>query len=227
MKSVVVFFLFLPFLLQGQSITKAELMGQFDPKSHPDFTRIESQFTPKQNIYLRKECYEAFKRMHAAAAADGVNLLIVSATRNFQYQKGIWERKWDRPQYMGWQDLRKAKDILTYSSMPGSSRHHWGTDIDLNKLNNSWFDQGEGKKIYDWLVANAADYGFHQVYTSKETGRTGYNEEKWHWSYLPLAGAYLKAFNDSVNNEDFEGFSGSKVAKDIRIKENYVNGIEE
>lgn len=64
-------------------------MGQFDPKSHPDFIRIEPQFTSKQNSYLRKECYEAFKRMHAAAAADGVNLLIVSATRNFQYQKGI------------------------------------------------------------------------------------------------------------------------------------------
>lgn len=127
---------------------------------------------------------------------------------------------------MGWQDLRKAKDILTYSSMPGSPRHHWGTDIDLNKLNNSWFEQGEGKKIYDWLVAKAADFGFCQVYTSKEAGRTGYNEEKWHWSYLPLASTYLEAFNDSIINEDFEGFNSSKVAKEIRIKEMYVNGIE-
>lgn len=227
MKSVVVFFLFLPFLIQGQSISKAELMGQFDPSSHADFTRIESQFTSKEGIYLRTECYEAFKRMHAHAAADGVNLKIISATRNFNYQKGIWERKWDRPQYMGWQDIRKAKDILSYSSMPGSSRHHWGTDIDLNKLSNDWFKQGEGKKIYDWLVAHAANYGFHQVYTSKEEGRTGYNEEKWHWSYLPLAENYLRVFNDRIQNKDFEGFSGSKVAEEIRIKQLYVNGVEE
>ena len=37
----------------------------------------------------------------------------------------------------------------------------------------------------DWLVQNGASYGFCQPYTA---GRcAGYNEEKWHWSYMPLS----------------------------------------
>ncbi|NJK84501.1 MAG: M15 family metallopeptidase [Saprospiraceae bacterium] len=40
----------------------------------------------------------------------------------------------------------RALKILKYSSMPGTSRHHWGTDIDLNSFSNSYFEQGEGKK---------------------------------------------------------------------------------
>ena len=32
--------------------------------------------------------------------------------------------------------------------MPSTSRHHWGTDLDLNNLNNSYFTSGKGKKIY-------------------------------------------------------------------------------
>ncbi len=129
--------------------------------------------------------------MKAAADQAGIQLVIRSATRNFEYQRGIWERKWQRPQYMGWQDIDKARDILTYSAMPGASRHHWGTDIDLNSFENEWFTSGEGADIYAWLTAHAADFGFHQVYDDKSTGRTGYELERWHWSYLPTAGPML------------------------------------
>ncbi|MBK8672515.1 MAG: D-alanyl-D-alanine carboxypeptidase family protein [Bacteroidetes bacterium] len=30
--------------------------------------------------------------------------------------------------------------------MPGSSRHHWGTEVDINALSNAYFSTGEGKK---------------------------------------------------------------------------------
>lgn len=227
MKCVVVFiFSLLSIALVAQDISKEELLGKFNPAAHPDFVQIDGQHTTKSSIYLRQAAYDAFVQMAAAAKADGITLTIISATRNFNYQKGIWERKWKRTQYMGWQDIKKAKDILSYSSMPGSSRHHWGTDIDLNALNNDWFKSGEGKKIYDWLQTHAATYGFHQVYTSKENGRRGYNEERWHWSYLPLASEYLRVFNETVTESDFSGFSGAQEAENLRIIQNYVNGIE-
>ena len=44
--------------------------------------------------------------------------------------------------------------------MPGTSRHHWGTEIDIHSYNNESFEQGPGKAIYDWLTLHAADYGF-------------------------------------------------------------------
>ena len=70
------------------------LLGMFDPTTHPDFVAIKQEHTTKSSAYLRKDTYEAFVRMHDAAKKDGIDLIIVSATRNFNSQKGIWESKW-------------------------------------------------------------------------------------------------------------------------------------
>ena len=59
--------------------------------------------------------------------------------------------------------LKAAKTILLYSSMPTTSRHHWGTDMDINSLENSYFASGQGLKEYTWLKKNAAKFGFCQV----------------------------------------------------------------
>jgi len=50
--------------------------------------------------------------------------------------------------------------------MPGTSRHHWGTDVDLFSLDNKFFESGDGKIWYSWMVQNAAKYGFCQPYTA-------------------------------------------------------------
>ena len=210
------------------TFSREELLGRFDPALHPGFRRVPAAWTDKEEIYLRTEVLEAYGRMREAAQADGVALLVRSATRNFDYQKGIWERKWERPQYMGWQAVDKARDILTYSAMPGASRHHWGTDIDLNSFENDWFESGEGAQVYDWLLSHAGDYGFHQVYDDKSTGRTGYELERWHWSYLPTAGPMLAAFNTAVAPSDLTGapFSGAETADSLRVLRDFVNGVD-
>jgi zinc D-Ala-D-Ala carboxypeptidase len=208
------------------SFTKEELLGKFNPSKHASFTLIEPAHTSKTGIYLRKEAYEAFKQMHRTAAAAHITLTILSATRNFDAQKAIWERKWKRPQYEGKQDLDRIKDILKYSSMPGTSRHHWGTEIDLNSLEPAYFKSGNGLVVYQWLQAHAAEFGFYQTYTSKLNGRPGYEEEAWHWSYIPLSGPMLKAYNASINYSDLVGFSGSESASKARVIEDFVNGID-
>lgn len=203
-----------------------ELTGRFDPSKHQDFVRIQSAHTSKENIYLRKESYEAFVKMYDAAKKEGIRLTIISATRNFDYQKGIWEKKWLREKYKGWSDFDKVKDILSYSSMPGTSRHHWGTDVDFNSVDPKFFASGEGKKLYDWLLIHASEYGFAQTYTHKKSGRTGYEEEKWHWSYMPLASEMLKDYNTRVKYEDLHGFHGAEQADDLKVFETFVNGID-
>lgn len=199
--------------------------GQFDFRSHQDFTEITSQHG-YDDIYLQKETYQAFKKMFEAAEKDGITLTIISGTRNFEAQKSIWERKWQNSDSTT--ALGKAQGILEYSSMPMTSRHHWGTDIDINDLNNSYFESGQGKKEYEWLKAHANDFGFYQPYTNKSlNGRTGYNEEKWHWSYMPLAGAYLTYYNRHISNADITGFEGSELANEINMVKNYVNGVSQ
>ena len=216
------------------TLTKSELLGQIEPAQDSGFVRIDAAYTDKKAIYLRKPTYEAFVRMAQAAAADEIDLQIISATRNFAAQKRIWEAKWNGQRKVDGQDLsqtipnaqERALKILEYSSMPGTSRHHWGTDLDLNALENSYFESGEGKRIYDWLQKNASTYGFCQVYTEQNGERPyGYQEEKWHWSYLPLASQFLNQYNVKVSYDDLGGFDGGQVAEKVGAIEKYVNGI--
>ena len=211
------------------------VMGKFEPAQHSDFERIDAQYASRAGMYLRKDTYEAFRRMYEAAKADGVQLKILSATRNFQAQKGIWEAKWTGARKVeGGENLaettpdpvERALKILRFSSMPGTSRHHWGTDIDLNSLNNAFFEAGAGKKIYAWLTAHAAEYGFCQPYTEKGPARPdGYNEERWHWSYLPVARPLTELAKTRLRNEMIRGFQGAGTAEQIDVVQKYVLGV--
>jgi LAS superfamily LD-carboxypeptidase LdcB len=208
-------------------ITKAFVLGKFAFTADTTFVKVDKAYASK-TIYLKKETYAAFKKMYAAARKEGIKLTILSGTRNFDYQKGIWERKWNA--YALLAPLERAKKILQFSSMPATSRHHWGTDMDLANLNNSYFENGVGKKMYDWLRKHGPTYGFYQVYTDKKTGRTGYNMEKWHWSYLPLAKQYLNFYNQYITYEDINsanGFKGAELAAQLDVIKQYVNGIPE
>ncbi len=210
------------------------LLGMFDPATHADFVAIKQEHTTKSSAYLRKDTYTAFVAMHEAAKKEGITLTIVSATRNFSAQKGIWESKWTGGTKVSGMDLsqsikdtiERAKYILLYSSMPGTSRHHWGTDIDINNLNDDYFLSGQGKKEYEWLTLHAAEYGFCQPYSKKGTDReTGYEEEKWHWSYMPVSGQLIKQYEALVTYDKIKGFKGSGTGKVIDVIKNYVLGI--
>lgn len=204
-------------------LRKAELMGDFEPAQHADFRKLRPAYTQRSDAWLRKATADAFEAMADAARKDGVRLVLVSATRNKSYQRRIWERKWaDR----SGSDAEKAKDILRYSSMPGTSRHHWGTDLDINNLEPAWWTFGEGLQCWEWLHANAWNYGFFQPYTGDEYTRlSGYKEERWHWSYHPQSSKMLRAYNTLVEYADLKGFSGASSAQEIEVIERWVNGI--
>jgi zinc D-Ala-D-Ala carboxypeptidase len=211
------------------------LMGKFKPEEHPDFAKIPTQIADKDGIYLHKDALQAFVDMHAAAKQDGIDLLIRSAARNFDYQKAIWEAKWTGARTLSGginaaKDIKdpnkRATEILKYSSMPGASRHHWGTDIDLNAFDNAYFTSGKGQIEFDWLQANAAKYGYCRVYTAKGTDRTnGYEEEKWHWSYTPISKKLTSYARATMQDQVFGNFLGSETAVDLGIVANYVLGI--
>jgi D-alanyl-D-alanine carboxypeptidase len=203
------------------------LMGKFDPAVREDFILIPESYTigqVGQKIYLRREAWDAFLKMRAAALMDNVDLKIVSATRNFDYQKNLWNAKWKSFTAFEGQD-RFAK-ILEYSAVPGTSRHHWGTDIDINGVNPPYFNSNKGKREYAWLTAHAPLFGFCQTYNEKnETRPTGYNEEKWHWSYLPISRELTQKYKNLIKNEDIRGFLGDEYAPEFNLINDYVLSI--
>jgi hypothetical protein len=84
----------------------------------------------------------AFLDLRAAAAAAGFDLRIASAYRSFERQLTIWNGKLsgerpvldeeDRPLDLATLgDVERIERVLRFSAMPGASRHHWGTDLDI------------------------------------------------------------------------------------------------
>ncbi len=213
------------------------LTGHFLPNKHPYFVSLESVKIPVKGggHFLRKETAEALSRMLTDFRAEhpDVDFWVQSSTRNWDSQKWIWDGKWAGKIEVDGKKLNtthpdallRAQKILEYSSMPGTSRHHWGTDFDMNMLYNSYYDSGKGKILYDWMRTHAAAYGFCQPYSA---GRNkGYQEERWHWSYRPLSSAFLARWKTDVSRgrrlSEAGLFSGSTVAGKLALE--YVTSV--
>jgi len=167
----------------------------------PDYTTAELMGKVEialfgEGINLRKEAYESFLEMKKAAYADGFDIKIVSSYRDFYQQERIWERKYINYTEEGMSPLEAIDKIIEYSTIPGTSRHHWGTDIDIidgypeasgDVLLTEKFEAGgpyEGLKL--WLDENSTKYGFYLVYTDNPR-RRGFKYEPWHYSYAPIS----------------------------------------
>jgi LAS superfamily LD-carboxypeptidase LdcB len=216
------------------AIEKADLLGHLSPETHPAFVQLNSASTDDGIYFLRAEAAEAWMKMHALAKHQGLDLRVVSATRNFDRQKQIWENKWtgrtltqgQNLSALGLNDEEKSLRILKFSAMPGTSRHHWGSDMDINSVEEAYFETEDGISVYNWLQKNAAQFGFFQPYTAKGVLReNGYEEEKWHWSFAPLSVPFLTAYQAQISYSDINGFEGSTAAQSIQVIEKYVCGI--
>ncbi len=152
---------------------------------------------------LRKEAAEQFLLMKEAAAKAGFSIYSVSSFRSYDRQNGIWTRKYKKYRAQGLSPQETIEKIIEYSTIPGTSRHHWGTDLDIVDANKSMpssllhekhFEKGG---IYynfkQWLNENAATYGFYEVYT-QDSNRKGFKYEPWHFSYKPLAKLMLDEY---------------------------------
>jgi LAS superfamily LD-carboxypeptidase LdcB len=180
---------------------------------------LDQSHLVSEDILLEGETYDAFCQMKSKATEDGIQLEIVSAYRSFESQKEIWERKFKK--------LKRTKtpqeaisEIITYSSIPGTSRHHWGTDIDLIDtasnipdgdvlLEKHYHGDGPFSKMKSWMQKHSQEFGFELVYTN-DVQRTGFNYEPWHYSYRPKSLSFLKvqsqrSFIEEWKKLEFEG----------------------
>lgn len=168
-------------------------------------------------IGLHKEVFEPFITMQKAAAIDGIDLKIASGFRSFERQLSIFNRK-----LKGQTPVRdfdnnvvditrlnaqdKLKHILLYSALPGASRHHWGTDIDVydpTLLNGDelklepWEYACDGPlaPLTRWLNTHMESFGFYRPY---DQYRGGVAPEPWHISYYPIADTFTDIIDANI-----------------------------
>jgi LAS superfamily LD-carboxypeptidase LdcB len=164
---------------------------------------------------LHAEVVTSFLAMRDSAAETGIDLVAASSFRDFDRQVFLWNRKWRGEQPLldrGGQsidpasldDARRVDTILCWSAIPGGSRHHWGSDVDVidaaavpdgykvQLVPAEYAADGVFGKLGAWLGTNMARFGFYRPYAS--TG-CGAGVEPWHLSYWPVSSAALEALS--------------------------------
>ncbi|MGX9460224.1 M15 family metallopeptidase [Shewanella sp. A14] len=166
------------------------------------------------HFLLEQQTAIALTRMQQQAAKEGIDLQLCSAYRPFERQVHIWNSKAkgervlldNRSQPVDSAALTEQQlidTILIWSALPGASRHHWGTDIDvfdarqINKqslqlITTEYESNGPCFALYQWLSTHARQFGFYFPYQPQQSG---VSPEPWHLSYYPVADLYLKNFN--------------------------------
>ncbi|UOB18342.1 M15 family metallopeptidase [Abyssalbus ytuae] len=191
LRSIFFLFFIMAMNVNAQEFTKNQLIGK------------GNALLIKENMYLQPEAYKAFLRMQEDAKKKNIHIKIVSGYRDFEKQKNIWKRKYERYISQGLIPEQAIQKIIEYSTIPGTSRHHWGTDIDIIDENATYSGDvlvpekfhGNGPfcKLKEWLDKNANKYGFYIVYTNN-ANRKGFKYEPWHYSYAPVSKKMLKAY---------------------------------
>jgi len=178
-------------------------------------------------VRVHRQVLSPFARLQDEARSDGFDLQILSGFRSFEQQLSIWNRKATGKlavldsnaepldiERLSDRDLAFA--ILRWSALPGASRHHWGTDLDV-------FDratQPEGYEIelipeevdaggmfaplHEWLderIALDAAFGFFRPY---DVDRGGVAPERWHLSCAPVAEAFERQLTTEALRETIE-----------------------
>lgn len=160
--------------------------------------------------YLQPQVHRAFAELAAEAEKAGFGLAIASAHRSFERQLRIWNGKLcgerpvlddrDRPIDLSCLDSQECLHrVLRFSALPGTSRHHWGSDLDVYDAAAVPADyrvqlsvaevegQGVFAPLHDWLderISSGQSFGFYRPY---DRDRGGVAPERWHLSYAPIA----------------------------------------
>lgn len=101
----------------------------------------------------------------------------------------------------GFSPLETSEKIIEYSTIPGNSRYHWETDIDIIDgaaeipkkilVEQNYVKGGVYSNLKVWIDANSERFGFYLVYDNNPI-KTEFKYEPCHYTYKPLSKSILK-----------------------------------
>ena len=129
------------------------------------------------NPGLQPEVIEAYQQMFRDGAERGLDFVLVSDFRTYQYQEQLYNNYVAR-------DGQEAAD--QYSARPGHSEHQTGLAVDVgstDSASNLTVEFGDTPE-YEWMKDVAHENGFIVRYPEGKEHITGYQYEPWHLRYI-------------------------------------------
>lgn len=196
------------------------------------------EFGPTR-VCVHREVVGALRAMVDAAASEHIALALASGFRSFDRQLAIWNQKarGERPLLDASEcplDARALTPeqrlfaILRWSALPGGSRHHWGTDLDVFDASvrspgaaprlerHEAAPDGIFAHLHRWLDDHAHRFGFFRPY---DRDRGGTSPEPWHLSYAPLASACQAAHSREL-------LESAVIGADLELKDEVLRNLD-
>ena len=206
-----------------------------------DRGHIVSLATPR--CLLHAAAVEPLLAMRAAAARAGIDLVPLSAFRDFERQRQIWNSKYrgERPvrdrrgrrvDIGAMTPAKRVETILHWSALPGASRHHWGSDIDVvdGKIVAGGYQPqleapeyrrgGPFAALSRWLDDHMRRFGFFRPYVR---AGAGVQPEPWHLSYAPVSHRALAQLSTELLASAIRG-AGILGEEDILARLPWIHG---
>lgn len=193
----------------------------------------------QSTLMIHRQCHAAFSAMQSAAAQEGIEIRVASGFRSFDRQLAIWNAKATGQRdclddagnclnLSRMSDFQAVQAIMRFSALPGASRHHWGTDLDvydtarigedyaLQLVEAEYRQGGPFHELDLWLSGHAGEFDFYRPYAS-DCG--GVAAEAWHISYRPLAQRYSSALSTA-------GLARVLLDADMALKEPVLENLQ-
>lgn len=185
---------------------------------------------PGLKCALQADAAQALLAMREAARAAGIDVGVASGFRDFPRQVAIWTAKFNGERrlldrngveiaHASLDEAALIEAILLWSALPGASRHHWGSEVDVIDLASvpegtrpqlvpqEFAPGGCFASLDSWLAQNMGRFGFFRPYT---IDRGGVQPEPWHLSYAPVSMPALEALSvdilaEAISSTDLPG----------------------
>ena len=170
------------------------------------------------NPRIHMAIHKDFLRLRQAAQKKNLDLSVASGYRDYRRQREIWNGKAsgriplrnERGDIIPIKNLSKQElvlAILRWSALPGFSRHHWGSDLDVfdakacprpQLLPGEYHPGGPCHPLFLFLKESLEKFGFFHPY---DLDRGGIHPEPWHISHRKISQPLQKKLSpDGLKN---------------------------
>jgi LAS superfamily LD-carboxypeptidase LdcB len=207
--------------MTGQTHAHLVACHSRDPRAVPLGQVTQGRKDEQGDTRVHREVLAPLQRLRDKARAAGFELAIASSFRNFDRQQRIWREKaaGQRPVFgadgepllpEALSDDELLWAILRWSALPGTSRHHWGTDLDvydasavdadyrLQLVPEEYQPRGPFGPFRHWLERLIVDGDAEGFYHPYAHDRGAVAPEPWHISYRPVAQYYQSLLSFEV-----------------------------
>lgn len=149
-----------------------------------DRNRVPEFFAPKLamfgDIEVDERIVSPLSEMLHDAVKDGIRLWVSTGYRSIERQESLFNRRVGKATEAGMSKEEAFNLALKEMSLPGYSEHHTVLAVDFNASALEFAETSE----YEWLIKNAANYGFILRYPREKEHITGRPFEPAHFRYV-------------------------------------------